>query len=494
MGFNAPASLTLPASTPVKVGVCRQASYPVWADQTVNGMSYGATWRSTTIVDATAPTANYVLDTDIWYAWEGNQTRPVYQYPQVIGASSSPWGQPLIGTDNAGSPNHYIYVPGGWTLFASISKTDAPAVSALVTANISYQIWNTPGENVTGGSREITVAANFMSGGRDVFTAGNGVWVTPMSLSIGGATSIPMGSTWTISFVVIAGGPLTTVFSPQNLGAGYFTINAPATVSSFLPLVAPSEFSNSALPWSATRLTAVGFLGTNVSQVLNKAGTILGGRASPSMHNMFNIASGTVNNFHPAEKAWLPLETGVYTYTPPSTDLGQFWDYTGTSMLSSNTAAFPVFRLDNDAMYNVMFLTAGSVAESLAVTVSWHLEFRTSSSLFQISLSGLALETLHQAQLALASAGYFFCNPDHKAVLSRIVAAARKLTPGQVGHLKKAMPMVHKVVRKTRKAHKYLKEAPKNVKPKTDYNKMKATSARGSGITAGGGKGGNRRR
>lgn len=493
MGFNAPATLNLPASTPVKVAVCRQASYPVWADQSVTDIGHWATWITTGSPDANVTSVNYSFDSNPWTAFDGSSITSSQIIPQVLNVQNSPWGKPLMGVDPGASDSQYMFVPSGYTLYVSAAKTASPPLNPGVSVTVTFQFWNSPGENGQQAISQFNVDNGKANGGQAARGPNaTGYWITPMSFAVAG--SAQQMSNWAVTFLAVAGDTTNMTFTSQVLSAGIWTRNISQTITSFVPLVSPSEYSNSTIPWSATRLTAVGFLGTNVSQVLNKAGTILGGRVSPSTQNMWNVGASAVNNFHPAEKAWLPLETGVYTYTPPSTDLSQFWDYTGTTLVAGSTASYPVYRLDNSAMFNVMFLTAGSVAESLAVTVSWHLEFRTSSSLFQIALSGLALETLHQAQLALASAGYFFCNPDHKAVLSQIVAAARKLSPSQVGYLKKASPAVHKVVRKTRKAHKYLKEAT-TVKPKTNFNKMKATTARASGITSGGkGKGGRGRR
>ncbi len=89
-------------------------------------------------------------------------------------------------------------------------------------------------------------------------------------------------------------------------------------------------------------------------------------------------------------------------------------------------------RLDNDSLFNVAFFTASSVDEQLACTVDWHIEFRTTSTLFQIGLCTLTLETMHQAQVALAAVGYFFENFNHKAILGWITENVRRYGPAML--------------------------------------------------------------
>jgi hypothetical protein len=215
-------------------------------------------------------------------------------------------------------------------------------------------------------------------------------------------------------------------------------------------------------------------LGTNVTQVLNKGGTILGGRVSPAVIDPWRVQQSYVNALHPAEKAFLPLETGVYTYCPPSTDLIFFSDHTLNT--GQGASACPIYVLSNDALYNKLYLTTAGVEESLACTVTWHLEFRTSSALFQIGLSGLTLESLHQAQLVLAETGYFFENPKHDAVLSKVISAAKKYVPMAVGAYNPAVGAVMKGMIKA-------KAKPRaTIKPKTGPSKPRTTTAAASGM------------
>lgn len=246
---------------------------------------------------------------------------------------------------------------------------------------------------------------------------------------------------------------------------------------SHMPLVEPVEFANSALPWNATRVTAAAFLGTNVTQVLNKSGTVLGGRLSPAVVDAWRCTAQNITNLHPAEKAYLPLETGVYTYCPPSTDLVFFTDYSrSTVQASTHGGLIPIFSLENDSMYNKMFLTPAGADEALACTVTWHIEFRTSSALFQVGLSAMTLESLHTAQLILAAHGFFFENPEHKGMLNRIIALAKQFAPA-------AVSMIHPMAGKALEyvAGRYGKQ----VTPKAGPSKPPTTSAAKSGIVVG---------
>jgi hypothetical protein len=240
------------------------------------------------------------------------------------------------------------------------------------------------------------------------------------------ANSTEGAPSFTVTAVVSAG---TQAYSDSAVTYGNVVVTA-GTVTALYPLSYPVEFSNSTLPWYSTRVTAAAVLGTNVTQIQKKGGTVLAGRVSPNVQNPWVVSQSYVNGLHPAEKAFLPLETGIYSYCPPSTDLANFWDYTLPTYIGSNSSfSAPVMRLDNDSLVNIMFITATSDAEQLAITLDWHIEFRTSSALFPIGLSAMTLESLHSAQLALASVGFFFENPTHQNILNRVISAAKAFAP-----------------------------------------------------------------
>lgn len=465
MGFNQPATLVLPASTPVAMAVFRQATYPVWADQSATlayVVDYGVAIMSATLAAA----SEIVLPTRCLVGWSITNRAAAAVYVGVAGASST-WGGmwPLLGAEQGGV--ELTYVPAGAAMKWVIANATPVLPAATITVN--YEIWSSPGEFSTDTAQVVLAAGNTGTATVSAYLSPfGGVWVRPTSIVIAGAGSTA-GPAWVVSLAVFTG---TAAYTPSAVNAGVLTIT-PAAATMFIPLCQPVEFANSALPWYATRVTAAAVLGTNVSQVLNKGGTVLGGRISPSVVNPFTCPMTYINGLHPAEKAYLPLETGVYTYAPPSTDLVFFGDYTLNT--ASGAGSAPLFRLDNDSMVNKMFITATAVTEQLACTCTWHVEFRTSSALFQIGLCAMTLESLHTAQLVLAEAGFFFENPEHDSLLGKVVGAAKKYLPGAVGLVNPtAGRVLSSVVSKM------------SLKPKNGPSKPQATSAKASGITGGG--------
>jgi hypothetical protein len=252
---------------------------------------------------------------------------------------------------------------------------------------------------------------------------GNAPWIRPLTVQfevVSGGTTFIVPNSFRLYCITVGGGTV-ALQSTATAVPPILTVSSTATYNLF-PGFAPAEFGNSTLPWATTRTTATAALFTNVTQVLNKGGTVLAGRITPQVHNPWLVTSATLSTLHPAEKQFLGLETGLYTYVPPSTDLADFWDYT----LPTDSGTLPLFRLDNTAMCNVGFFTTTGVIESIAITTDWHIEFRTSSALFPIGMCTMTLETLHQAQLALHAVGFFFENPDHKDVLSKVASSAAR--------------------------------------------------------------------
>lgn len=321
-----------------------------------------------------------------------------------------------------------------------------------------------------------------------------GRWLRIKSVVVKYAGAQP---SFTKVFASVLALPAGTGFVGGSLVGGNFNVASNAS-RALLPAVGAPEFNTSVVPYSSTKLTACAALFTNVTQILNKAGTVLAGRLSPAINDAFNVTTTALNGLHPAEKAWLPLETGLYTYCPPSSDLATFYNYAQQVQNQVGTAfVTPFYRLDNTAMTNVAFITAPSgVACELACTVSTHLEFRTSSALFQLGVSGFTLETLHVAQLSLMSAGFFFENPEHKSLLTRISNGIKKLEP-YVTPVVAAAQIVHpptgKVLAAAYNAAKVFTEvagqskkkqqtAPRKVVVAASRGKMVTTTAKRSGI------------
>lgn len=463
MGFNVPTTLALPANTPIKVMLSRQATYPAWAEQTFSGAAYQSNFIFDQVAAPTGTTTQFAATGPTLSGWKVANTPAGTYSVGMTGVTNSFSPYPVLGLDQGTGYVPWTWIPSNWVSEAVVG-TSTP-FAAQVTFAVTCEIWSSPGEGFQQFQALGTTAAGNCSTRVSLpATSGSGYWVRPRSIDISvsvASTSVAIGPTLTI--FTCAG---TATFSGSTSTQGTYNIT-PVSTTGFMPLVIPAEFANSQLPWYSTRTTAAALLGTNVSQVLNKGGTVLAGRVAPQVVNPFSVPSSYINSLHPAEKAFLPLETGVYTFAPPSTDLAEFWDYTLNT--STGALAAPLYRLDNTSLVNVMFLTATAVAEQLAVNVDWHVEFRTSSALFQIGLSPVTLETLHQAQIALATVGFFFENPEHKKILSAVIAAAKKYGPAALGVVN---PTAGKVAAG---AVKILSSKPKN--------QMKSTSAAASGMT-----------
>jgi len=70
----------------------------------------------------------------------------------------------------------------------------------------------------------------------------------------------------------------------------------------------------------------------------------------------------------------------------------------------------------------------------VAVTVDWHIEFRSTSPLFPPSVSATPLETVHQAHLAVGTLNPFTENPKHKSLKGAAQAIARDMARAVLGN------------------------------------------------------------
>lgn len=470
MGFNQPAVLQLPAATPVAIAVTRQATWPVWAERL---MQYHAciTYRSYIVPGGIqAPgwmegSVNYGFGTSI-RDWTMT-TRAVsgdlcgFNAPSVTGLS-----YPLLGRDGPGC--EWTYIPAGSNALITVSTYQLVSTTAVISAALNYEEWVSPGEFMRNSSN-ITWPASQSTATMVTYTAASnlkGRWVRPVSFVLEKASTtaiVDLSVDFDVNVVISTG---TVTFNSVSTRPTYDVTSDQKRV--FLPLVEPAEFANSQLPWFSTRVTAAALLGTNVSQVLNKGGSLLGGRLAPTVVNMWEATQQNIQNLHPAEKAFLALETGLYSYCPPTTDMVFFADYTLNT--ANGARQCPIYILSNDSLYNKFYVTATAVEEQLACTTSWHIEFRTSSALFQIGLSPMTLESLHAAQLILSELGYFFENPGHESLKQRVGRVAAKYAPlvGAAVGQPAAGAVASKVIRA--------------VLPKEGPSKPQTTSAKSSGM------------
>jgi hypothetical protein len=328
----------------------------------------------------------------------------------------------------------YTYVPAGAT-YAFVVTTGAHATTNAIYVSVGVDIWEDP-ERVSGAETSyFSILANNLGGMNTSTVATKSMFLRPKILYIRSDTAMSVGE-MTI-YVVVSSGTLT--YTPSATTAGIVACGS-GTTTLLTPLSQPPEFAVTERPWMDTRVTASALLLTNVTKVLNKEGTVLAGRLRNTSADAWNFTASSLSVLHPAEKSMLALETGFYTYAPPSTDLQTFHDYTYDAngvISTSSLSPVPVFALSNTAYVNCFVLTDSDAAtpSSFAANLDWHIEFRNTSTLFPIGMSGITLEAFHQAILNLVSHGFFFCNNEHKSKLNAIFRAGKALAPSLVGLL-----------------------------------------------------------
>lgn len=402
MSFNFPATITCGAGD-TRALVLRQAYYPVWVEQTLNfwyvvDYASGATARTDAEVELSkeVPTGYGVVA-------RAADTSTMAIQPTAASAVA----YPVLGIDQDPAP--WLYVPAGGKV--SLIIYGITAIAADPVLNFMLEIWKGPGEYAIDGFTGMSI---FGSTARQAFgtrTLTTNCWVRLKRLIADVPANLPNNVTYSICVSTA-----TPTFTYTAINCGQLNIgNAPAFA--MYPLATSPEYAITSLPWRGTRLTASAALFTNVTKALNKEGTVLCGRLVPRVHDLFNFNQTTLSGLHPAEKQFLSLETGAYTYAAPSTDLSDFVDYTAIV----GSAVLPVYNLSSTALVNAMIFTDQDGGTSLAVNADWHIEFRTSSTLWPIGLSTMTIESFHQAQLALVANGFFFPNESHTGTISKIV-------------------------------------------------------------------------
>lgn len=470
LSFNATKTLAVTSVAIANRGLLtRQAMFPLWCERDLSG-GYSLMYRPPIpgIYDPSNPVNGYSrASADSPGAWTldgagiGDQSYPFYSSGNdrpnavIVSASALEPGYPWLGLDGE-STGTYFYVPAGWTTFLATNIMYAVPLDDTSNDTAIYFVvdeYTTPGEYVT---------RTLKSSGLEVTQADPDAvgrvegWVTAA-----GATFAPTKNTWLRLRSVYLGdsgssaiqgesvsGPVLVVVGPHIEPAWTYTrsgmpseppafitnvyltsVTVTQTRGALAPYATTTAYATSDVPFLNTRLTAVAALFTNVTKVLSKEGTVLAARFNPEQMDVFNIVADNYQDVHPSEKYFYGLEKGFYTYAAPSTDLGFFYDYTVRVGSITSKQTLPVYRLDNAAMVNSWTFTDPDGGSSLAVNLDWHVEFRNSSQLWPIGMSSMTLETLHTAQLVLATVGCFFDNVDHRYILGQVAKAAKWLMP-----------------------------------------------------------------
>lgn len=429
MQFNSPFQWDPPL--PESYGMLmRQAAFPLWLTKTVGGSTAYYAWYAWQKSLSVATESEVVhLDVPLAGAGIGPMTSSIAPL-EITGYPTTPANlSPLLATDHSLGPYPYFYVPAGFSPTVYVGL-EAPATIAT-TMMVTFEEWAAPGVQRTNNIQSrtgITFANGIANGVSSLAAVARNRWMRPVSYMYG-SDAIPLNSGDNPTIIVVVHSATGTSFTTSAVPVGgTLALTTSPNTTCLVPAAVSPDFAASPLPWGDTRLTAVASLFTNVTKALNKEGTVIAARVSPTSKHLWNVTSADLSVSHPAEKAYLPLQHGMYTYAPPSTDLADFWDYTypvypasSAVVSSAPLAVVPVVRLDNTALANCFYVSDSDAGTSLAVNLDWHVEFRTTSQLWPIGLSAITLETLHQAQLALVTAGFFFSNEAHKDTIARIV-------------------------------------------------------------------------
>jgi len=438
LSYNYPGQWDVPMSDdavgPVRSLLMRQPTYPLWLDQSVKQSGNYITWALSDPFVLHPDEEDQMLPASYAASGTGNGTGAASWLTVTGGGTDQPLAYHLLGRDEGTGPAPWHYHAGGGQSVVYIRM--ATGFDPVGTPVLECEFWGGPGNVVTSQSFTGSYLPNdfiFFNVVPPITAAFNSnVWWRPTQYSrLGTAATMNSEASFLVAYAVNGLGGAT---AGSNL-----TLSASAivgTVVRMLPFARPIDYAVSDEPWNDTRLTAVSALFTNVTKVLNKEGTVLAGRLVPTSSKVpalaWNFSKEQLSVISPAEKAYLALEHGHYTYAPPSTDLAQFWDYTfPLSGRSSLYVGFiggqtlPVVRLDNSSLVNCAIFADMDGGTSLAINVDWHVEFRTTSQLWPLGLSAMTLETLHQAQLALVAAGFFFPNESHKVEMNSIIAKIR---------------------------------------------------------------------
>lgn len=261
-----------------------------------------------------------------------------------------------------------------------------------------------------------------------------------------GEGTVPVGFCWLKAMRTTVSAP-TAALNPI-LQVGWCTggtLNTPTgSCMCMLPYAMPPEFNNSVIPYARSRANATAALFTNVTAALSKEGTILAARLKPAVIDPWSFTTSHLNSVHPALRYFGPLEKGLYTFTTPNGNVENFEDCVITmgSQSSYNDSARPLFNFYDIGIYNAITfsdLGSSSAGTQLAVSAYAHIEFETTSSLFNIGVSSQPLELLHSTEVALLKFGHFHENPIHWGVLATAVRhAVAALAPIAAPYVQKA--------------------------------------------------------
>jgi len=228
-----------------------------------------------------------------------------------------------------------------------------------------------------------------------------------------------ISATGTNAGVSVSMGWVTTSGTPNYL--------VPAgNINALVPLLtAPPQLSASKIPWLDTRSTALALLATNTTKAINKEGTVNCARVSLNTDRYscpaFAPSVADITNTHPSLRYFGAMEKGAYSFVPPSQELQEFKD----CIYSFQSGQAPAFDLDNLENANVLIFSDpdSNTISNLALTLDQHVEFRTTTTIFDVAVCSTSMPEFHQASVAVSKITPFTENWIHvPAVLGALNA------------------------------------------------------------------------
>lgn len=421
-------TVPIPDNSARRAFLCRDASYPLWMTRTLVGCSTGLKTVGSPTTWNIPVKNNAQLTAPVWGSIESATSAATLDGVTLSNSGLSDLtvlgDLPTVGTQA-------IYIPPGST-FTLFVNTGAIGNGSGIEFEIAYQV---------GGEEFIaTVVAGSVTNG--FLYQG----VAGTAVAAGGNGIVPYGFAWFKQWRTTVSAP--SAASTPSLYMGWTTggtFTAPSgTATLMVPYAMPPEFNNSVIPYARTRLNSSAALFTNVTAALSKEGTVLAARLKPAVVDPWNFTTDNLNAVHPSLRYFGPLEKGLYTFTTPSGNTGEFYDCV-ISMPSNSTynpLHRPLFQFADVGIYNAIIfsdLGSSSAGTQLAVSSYSHLEFETTSSLFSIGVSSQPLELLHATEVALLKFGHFHENPIHWAYLASAVRTAMAhLAPLALPYVKQA--------------------------------------------------------
>lgn len=432
LDLSAPLRVSV-GSNNTRMFLCPQANYPAFLDYTFasqyayaacvgygvkNGSGFGPGDLATPDISSTL-----AYGTGFATTWDATQKKvTTVGLPTITGSSTfadPAFVAPIIGTDETIGGPPFVYSPcDGLTGTQIVVQFNGGMSATSVSLELDY--WISPGEFRRISTNPVVGGSNWQVffAGLDLNLPSGPCWVRPVSVNCGGQ---PANGCPPVVHLFVTSAMSSFSIAPTTTATYTATVTAASPSYAFMPLPTPVDFFTTSAPFQNTRVTATALALENVTKVLNKEGTIMCGRLQPSNTDPFKFTAGSLALLHPEEKCQLPMERGLYTYCAPANSFDRFKDYAyPLNFNKSSTVTLsnvPTFDLSFDGLYNCMVFQDPDGGTLLSAVVDYHLEFRSTSVLWPLSIATSSVESLHSAVQRMARGPFFSPHRDSARLL-----------------------------------------------------------------------------